>query len=141
MTGYVVEGKAMWSHLVTPFDIFGNDCYQIYINADDKTMLRFADKGVEVKSVKVHYRTWKSLQSRLELRASYGDKDLPAPPVYDKDKNPITLTQEIPNFHPVKVKFEIEKGKGFNISKNYLILKAVMLLEDIPNEFENVESF
>jgi hypothetical protein len=41
----------------------------------------------------------------------------------------------------VKVKFEIEKGKGFNISKNYLILKAVMLLEDIPNEFENVESF
>jgi hypothetical protein len=31
----------------------------------------------------------------------------------------------------VKVKFEIEKGKGFNISKNYLILKAVMLLVKI----------
>ena len=40
-----------------------------------------------------------------------------------------------------EVKFEIEKGKGFNISKNYLILKAVMLLEDIPNEFEKVKSF
>ena len=54
MSSYVVEGKAMWSHLLTPFDTFGNDCYQIYISADDKTMLRFADKGVDVKSVKVH---------------------------------------------------------------------------------------
>ena len=140
MNSYVVEGKAMWSHLLTPFDTFGNDCYQIYINADDKTLLRFADKGVEVKSVK--YTTGQEVFTvKVGTRASYGDKDLPAPPVYDKDKNPITLTQEIPNFHPVKVKFEIEKGKGFNISKNYLILKAVMLLEDIPNEFENVESF
>ena len=52
MSSYVVEGKAMWSHLVTPFDIFGNDSYQLYLNADDKTLLRFAGKGVEVKSVK-----------------------------------------------------------------------------------------
>ena len=51
MSSYVVEGKAMWSHLVTPFDTFGNDCYQIYLSADDKTMLRFADKGIDVKSV------------------------------------------------------------------------------------------
>jgi ATP adenylyltransferase len=38
----------------------------------------------------------------------------------------------------------IKKDKtvtGFNISKNYLILRAVMLLEDIPNAFDNVESF
>jgi len=49
---FVVDGKAMWSHLHKPHDIFGNDSYQIYINADDKTMLRFADKGVEVKSLK-----------------------------------------------------------------------------------------
>ena len=140
MSEYVVEGRAMWSHLVTPFDIFGNDSYQLYLNADDKTLLRFADKGVEVKSVK--YTTGLEVFTvKVGTRATYGDKDLPAPPVYDKDKNPITLMQEIPNFHPVKVKFDIEKGKGFNISKNYLILRAVMLLEDIPNEFENVESF
>lgn len=140
MSSYLVEGRAMWSHLLTPFDTFGNDSYQIYINADDKTMLRFADKGVEVKSVK--YTTdLEVFTVKVSIRASYGDKDLPAPPVYDKDKNPITMMQEIPNFHPVKVKFDIEQCKGFNISKNYLILRAVMLLEDIPNEFDNVESF
>ena len=33
MSSYVVEGRAMWSHLLKPFDVFGNDCYQIYINA------------------------------------------------------------------------------------------------------------
>ena len=140
MASYVVEGRAMWSHLLKPFDVFGNDCYQIYVNADDKTMLRFADKGVDVKSVK-YTNDLEVFTVKVGTRATYGDKDLPAPPVYDKDKNPITLTQEIPNFHPVKVKFEIEKGKGFNISKNYLSLKAVMLLEDIPHEFENVKSF
>ena len=65
MSSYVVEGKAMWSHLLTPFDTFGNDCYQIYISADDKTMLRFADKGVDVKSVNTPM-TLKSLQSKLQ---------------------------------------------------------------------------
>jgi len=137
MDSYVVEGRAMWSHLLTPFrDTFGNDFYQIYINADNMTMLRFADKGVDVKKEKYN-NDFEVFTLKVATIASYGDKDLPVP-VYDKDKNPITLTQEIPNFHPVKVKFEIDVVKGFKISKSYLILQAVMLLEDIPHQFENV---
>jgi hypothetical protein len=47
----------------------------------------------------------------MSCRATYGDKFLPSPPIFDKDNNPLVLTQEIPRYHPVKVKFEIEKSK------------------------------
>ena len=41
----------------------------------------------------------------------------------------------------VKVKFDLVKGEGFNFGKSFMRLKAVMLLEDLPFPFDNVESF
>jgi hypothetical protein len=53
----------------------------------------------------------------------------------------LVLMQEIPRYHPVKVKFEIEKGKAFSANRYYLIIKAIQLLEDIPSPFANVKNF
>jgi hypothetical protein len=49
----------------------------------------------------------------MSCRATYGDKFLPSSLIFDKDNNPLVLSQEIPRYCPVKVKFEIEKAKQF----------------------------
>ena len=78
---------------------------------------------------------------RMSCRASYADQVLAPPPIFDKDNNPLVLTAEIPRYHPVKVKFEIQKGRAVLRSRYYLIIKAIQVLEDIPSPFANVENF
>ena len=137
---YVVEGVSVFSHIYAPDENFEHDSYTLYFNADDKTMLRFAEKDIDVKAIK--YSTGDEVYCvRMSCRASYGDKALLPPPIFDKDSNPLVMTQEIPRYHPVKVKFEIEKGKAVMTSKYFLIIKAIQLLEDMPSAFEDVENF
>ena len=137
---YVVEGVSVFSHIYTPDEDYDHDSYTLYFNSDDKTMLRFAEKDIDVKAIK--YTTGDEVFCvRMSCRATYGDKVLPSPPIFDKDNNSLVLTQEIPRYHPVKVKFEIEKGKAFSANRYYLIIKAIQLLEDIPSPFANVKNF
>ena len=137
---YVVEGVSVFSHIYAPDERYDHDSFTLYFNSDDKTMLRFAEKDIDVKAIK--YTTGDEVFCvRMSCRAAYGDKFLPSPPIFDKDNNPLVLTQEIPRYHPVKVKFEIEKGKAFSANRYYLIIKAIQLLEDIPSPFANVKNF
>jgi hypothetical protein len=137
---YVVEGVSVFSHIYAPDENFERDSYTLYFNADDKTMLRFAEKEVDIKAI--HYTTGEDVYCvRMSCRASYADQVLAPPPIFDKDNNPFVLTAEIPRYHPVKVKFEIQKGAVVLRSKYFLIIKAIQLLEDIPSPFENVENF
>ena len=140
MSSYVVEGVSVFSHIHIPDENFDHDSYTLYFNSDDKTMLRFAEKDIDVKSLKYSTRD-EVFCVRMSCRASYGDKALPPPPIFDKDNNPIVLKEEIPRYHPVKVKFEIEKSKAILSREYFLIIKAIQLLKDLPSPFENVESF
>ena len=137
---YVVEGVSVFSHIYAPDENFDSDSYTLYFNADDKTMLKFAEKEVDIKAV--HYTTGDDVYCvRMSSRASYADKVFPPPPIFDKDNNAMVLMQELPKYHPIKVKFEIQKGKAFSANRYYLIIKAIQLLEDIPSPFANVENF
>lgn len=137
---YVIEGVSVFSHIHTPDESYDHDSYTLYFNSDDKTMLRFAERDIDIKAIK--YSTGQEVFCvRMSCRATYGDKFLPSPPIFDKDNNPLVLTQEIPRYHPVKVKFEIEKSKAVLSREYFLIIKAIQLLEDIPSPFENVENF
>ena len=109
---YVVEGVSVFSHIHTPDESYDHDSYTLYFNSDDKTMLRFAEKDIDIKAIK--YSTGQEVFCvRMSCRATYGDKFLPSSLIFDKDNNPLVLSQEIPRYHPVKVKFEIEKAKQF----------------------------
>ena len=49
---YVVEGVSVFSHIYAPDESYDHDSYTLYFNSDDKTMLRFAEKDVDVKAIK-----------------------------------------------------------------------------------------
>ena len=70
---YVVEGVSVFSHIYTPDEDYDHDSYTLYFNSDDKTMLRFAEKDIDVKAIK--YTTGDEVFCvRMSCRATYGDK-------------------------------------------------------------------
>ena len=130
---YVVEGVSVFSNIFAPDERYDKNSYTLYFNSDDKTMLRFAEKDVAVRALR--YSSGEEVFTvRMSCRATYADKDLPPPPIFDKDNNPVVLKEEIPRYHPVKVRFEIEKGKAVRTGKFFLIIQSIQLLEDLPNE-------
>ena len=137
---YVVQGVSVFSNIFAPDERYDKNSYTLFFNSDDKTMLRFAEKDVDVRALR--YSSGEEVFTvRMSCRATYADKDLPPPPIFDKDNNPVVLKEEIPRYHPVKVKFEIEKSKAVLSREYFLIIKAIQLLKDLPSPFENVKSF
>ena len=137
---YAIEGKILWSRIFKPNDNLHKAIYSLYLTTDDKTMLRLAEKEIKIVSVEDH-KNEKIFCVKISCDAEYADQELPPPPVFDKEQQPISLHAEIPNGLKVKVKFDLVKGEGFNFGKSFMRLKAVMLLEDLPFPFDNVESF
>lgn len=140
MKDYVLDGRVLWSHLFQPDSMLGSPEYLMYFNTDESTLLRLAEEDIKVSSIK-YQQDKRMFCVKISSPAYYADNELAPPPIFDKDKNPIVLNQELPNFHKVKVKFSIHKGQGIYFGKKKLTLKAVMLLEDLPHPFDNVESF
>ena len=131
---YVVEGKAYWAFLKEVEQ--DTKPYQLLLVPSDPVFQKFKDQGYGTKDFSVS--TTKKIEGiRIAKQHKYG-----APPVYDKNQKRIYLDQEIPNGTKVKVKFYSfkvdEKEYGYTQAT---MLVAVMLLEDLPLPFDQVESF
>ena len=137
MKDYVLEGKAYWSNIHEPDSEYFNPTYRLNLTISPEKSAKLASEGVKIQ--RLDYKTHDQYFFMLQKKACYGDIDYPAPAVYDKEGNKFELDDEIPNGHPVKVKFRIVKGKSYDSKVASLI--AIKLLEDIPHEFDNVESF
>ena len=137
MKYYVLEGKAYWSNIFEPDSQYFNPTYRLSLTTTPEKSAKLASEGIKIQ--RIDYGNHDQYLFMLQKKACYGDKDFPAPSVYDKEGNKFELEDEIPNGHPVKVKFSIVKGTMYDVT--IASLMAIKLLEDIPHEFDNVESF
>ena len=137
MKDYVIKGSAYWSNIHTPESEYFNPTYRLTLCIPTDKSAKFASEGIRINSF--GYKPYGLYSVTFQKKAAYGDKEFPAPPVYDMDGNKVELDDEIPNGHPVKVKFRIVNGTSYDSKVASLI--AIKLLEDIPCEFDNVESF
>ena len=137
MKDYVLEGRAYWSNIYEPDSQYFNPTYRLLLTVPVEKSAKLASEGVKIQ--RFDYGSHDQYAVMLQKKAAYGDKNFPSPSVYNKDGERIELKDEIPNGHPVKVKFQLVSVARYDVTIASLI--AIMLLEDIPHEFENVENY
>lgn len=137
MKDYVIVGTAYWSNIHTPESEYFNPTYRLTLCIPTDKSAKLASEGVRINSF--GYKPYGLYSVTFQKKAAYGDQDFPGPPVYNKEGKRIDLDDELPNGLKVKVKFRISKGVGFDNTIAELV--AIMLLEDIANEFDDVENY
>ena len=131
MFGDISQGKAYWCHLLEP-DISSVSQWSLRLVAD-------AGHQEWFKHLKYNTQIEKEDGKDIGLSALINrrSEDTKKPLLYDKDKKPLELTEELPNGSNVKVKYKCwtythpytgEVRKGCD-------LIAVMLLDEIPSIF------
>ena len=131
MFGDISQGKAYWCHLLEP-DISSVPQWSLRLVAD-------AGHQEWFKHLKYNTQIEKEDGKDIGLSALINrrSEDTKKPLLYDKDKKPLELIEELPNGSNVKVKYkcwtythpytgEVKKGCD---------LIAVMLLDETPSIF------
>lgn len=135
MLGDITEGKAYWCHLSQP-DISSVPQWSLQLVPSEFDQKFFQYNNYPTQMVKENGNDI-GLSVLINRKVKNMDDVLMKPKLFDKDKKPLELIEELPNGSNVKVKYKCwtythpysgEVRKGCD-------LIAVMLLDETPSIF------
>ena len=135
MDGKVIEGKAFWCFLYQP-DIRSNPQWSLRLVPSEIEQQRFKKSGHEM-SMEDHNNKDFGLSVLMRRKVKHMDDVLEKPLLFDLNKKPLELFEELPNGSNVMVKYSEWEGvsKSDNLLHKGLDLIAVILLDKTPSLF------
>jgi len=135
MEGKVIEGKALWCFLYHP-DITSNPQWSLRLVPSEIEQQRFKKSGHEMNMEVLNNKDF-GLSALFRRKVKHMDDVLEKPLLFDANKKPLELFEELPNGSNVMVKYSEWEGisKSDNLLYKGLDLIAVILLDKTPSLF------
>tara|TARA_B100000767_G_C19520237_1_gene432153 strand:- start:177 stop:584 length:408 start_codon:yes stop_codon:yes gene_type:complete len=135
MEGKVIEGKAFWCFLYHP-DIISNPQWSLRLVPSEIEQQRFKKSGHEMNMEVLNNKNF-GLSALFRRKVKHMDDVLEKPLLFDVNKEPLELFEELPNGSNVMVKYSEWEGisKSDNLLYKGLDLIAVILLDKTPSLF------
>ncbi|MDA9621308.1 hypothetical protein N9T09_00755 [Gammaproteobacteria bacterium] len=135
MEGKVIEGKAFWCFLYHP-DIASNPQWSLRLVPSEIEQQRFKKSGHEMNMEVLNNKDF-GLSALFRRKVKHMDDVLEKPLLFDVNKKPLELFEELPNGSNVMVKYSEWEGisKSDNLLYKGLDLIAVILLDKTPSLF------
>ena len=135
MEGKVIEGKAFWCFLYHP-DITSNPQLSLRLVPSEIEQQRFKKSGHEMNMEVLNNKDF-GLSALFIRKVKHMDYVLEKPLLFDANKKPLELFEELPNGSNVMVKYSEWEGisKSDNLLYKGLDLIAVILLDKTPSLF------
>ena len=135
MEGKVIEGKAFWCFLYHP-DITSNPQWSLRLVPSEIEQQRFKKSGHEMNMEVLNNKDF-GLSALFRRKVKHMDDVLEKPLLFDVNKKPLELFEELPNGSNVIVKYSEWEGisKSDNLLYKGLDLIAVILIDKTPSLF------
>ena len=135
MEGKVIEGKAFWCFLYHP-DITSNHQWSLRLVPSEIEQQRFKKSGHEMNMEVLNNKDF-GLSALFRRKVKHMDDVLEKPLLFDANKKPLELFEELRNGSNVMVKYSEWEGisKSDNLLYKGLDLIAVILLDKTQSLF------